>query len=105
MLVTVALAQSERGRAMSPEAARACREAGGLVRSAGLLQHELCIHTFKDAGHACSDGDQCLSGACLSIEPFTKTSPVSGRCAPDDDPFGCKTYLRRGEVGRSLCVD
>ena len=110
-----------RGRDLSPEARARCVADGGFVQRAGMLGYEGCYRRFKDGGKSCSDGAQCLAGRCDyktkgdgakgdgskgdGAKGEGTTSGLTGQCARDDIPFGCRQSLTGGHVSQSICVD
>ena len=64
------------------------------------MQRPACVLAFKDAGKACTDKKDC-QGDCLGEGEKAK----AGKCAPDNDPCGCKTKIVGGKATPTMCVD
>ena len=74
----------------------------------------MCVIAYADAGKACIDKSDC-QGECEASDDVgarlmdKKTEPKDeagvGRCAPDNIPFGCHTYVENGAVTGTICVD
>lgn len=102
----VAEPAAPRGRDMTPEARARCLAEGGFVQRAGMMGYEGCYRRFKDGGKTCTDGAQCLAGRCDYKGKGDETaSALTGRCAADNIPFGCRQSLAAGRISQSICVD
>lgn len=89
----------------APQSAEAaCAAQGGEIMRVGRLQTARCVVPFSDAGKVCRDGDDCL-GDCRTENAGPQSGSVTGRCAPNDLPFGCNTTVEDGRAGPTLCVD
>ena len=95
-----------RGRDLSPEARAKCLAEGGFIPRAGMMGYEGCWRRFKDGGKTCIDGAQCLAGRCDYKGKGDETaSGLTGQCAADNIPFGCRQSLTAGRISLSICVD
>jgi hypothetical protein len=84
-----------------------CAAKGGEWRPVCRMQQPACVLTFKDAGKACKDGDDC-AGDCMAPNSagFAPTgATVSGVCAVNDDPCGCKQTVEDGKATAAICID
>lgn len=101
--------------APSPQAARpqlpqteaACRQAGGNWQPICLLGRPACVISYKDAGKACRDGSECSGGRCYAAQVLA-TPPaggVTGVCAADSNPCGCRALVVKGQQTPMMCVD
>ncbi len=71
------------------------------------MQQPACVLTFKDAGKACKDGDDC-AGDCMAPSSggfAVAGSSVTGVCAVNDDPCGCKQTVEDGKATAAICID
>jgi hypothetical protein len=81
---------------MRAAAMAACRRCRGRWGPDGLAAIDRCVCPMPDAGRRCLAARQCR-GDCL-FDHFERVGapdsvrPV-GRCAPDDDIFGCRTPI------------
>ena len=84
----------------------ACAKAGGALQPVCRMQKPMCVITFSDAGKTCSDGSECGSGRCVASEASApKPGPVTGICAPTNNPCGCYTRIEDGAAQATICVD
>jgi putative hemolysin len=84
-----------------------CLARGGEWRSVCRMQEPACVVKFADAGKACRDGADC-AGDCMapSNGGFAPTgAEVSGACAVNDDPCGCKQTVEDGKATVAICID
>ena len=84
-----------------------CITKGGEWRPVCRMQQPACVMTFADAGKACTDGDDC-AGDCMAPNSagFAPTgATVSGVCAVNDDPCGCKQTVESGKATAAICID
>ncbi len=84
-----------------------CTANGGEWRPVCRMQQPACVTKFADAGKICSDGDDC-AGDCLakSDAGFVQGGmPVTGLCAVNDDPCGCKQTVEDGKATTTICID
>jgi putative hemolysin len=83
-----------------------CAAKGGTIKLVGMMQMPACVIPSRDAGKACTDGDQCQGDCWASPD----TSPgrdgkASGYCQPDNMPFGCHAAVEDGVLQPALCAD
>ena len=81
-----------------------CSAQNGTLQPVCRRQMLQCVIAYRDAGKACTDGDQC-AGDCLYEGPENPSGAVTGMCQANSDPCGCKTTIEDGRIARSLCVD
>jgi putative hemolysin len=84
-----------------------CIAKSGEWRPVCRMQQPACVMTFADAGKACTDGDDC-AGDCMAPNSagFAPTgATVSGVCAVNDDPCGCKQTVESGKATAAICID
>lgn len=87
-----------------------CEKAGGQ-----WTDNETCLLSYKKAGEACTDGGQCISGAC---SPPTLTDEqkinltkgplknIVGTCYPEEQVIGCVEQVIMGTISKgSMCLD
>ncbi|QPC97878.1 hypothetical protein [Qipengyuania soli] len=67
-----------------------------------MIQHEMCVIQYGDAGKSCSDSDEC-EGYCYAEEAGDIT--VAGKCSPSNVPFGCYAIVRKGKADAVMCRD
>ena len=91
-------------RDMSAEQRAECEAEGGFVERRGMLQSELCVHPYADAGQLCSDNSEC-EGRCLAESMGTPGEAVTGQCQPDDHLFGCHAFVSDGQATSAICID
>jgi hypothetical protein len=94
------------GPGETPPDAAACARQGGTVRPVCMLGRPMCVIPFKDAGKACTDGDQCQGDCRYSgsgkVSPDT---PVTGQCQASNDPCGCFSRVEDGRITGGICID
>ena len=85
-----------------------CTAKGGEWRPVCRMQQPACVMTFADAGRACKDGDDC-AGDCMAPSAGGGFAPdgaaVTGACAVNDDPCGCKQTVVDGKATAAICID
>lgn len=85
-----------------------CEAAGGHVERRGMLNRQMCVIPFADAGEACQDSRDC-EGRCLTSPRADKRHEtgggVVGSCQNDNTRFGCSTEVEDGVAGPGLCID
>ena len=84
----------------------ACMAKGGMVERRGMMQTELCVVPYADAGKACTDSDQCQA-QCIA-EGAVGTPPgetTAGICQRDDQLFGCFGVVEDGRIENGICLD
>lgn len=86
--------------------AAACKANGGTVKPVCRMQRPACIFTYKDAGKACTDSDQC-EGRCIAADGAMPGDgeTVAGVCEVDNDICGCSTEIVGGKAQAGRCVD
>lgn len=86
--------------------AKECLAKGGEYTKEGRLQAYRCVQQFSDAGKSCSDSSEC-QGKCTGSDTsiVAGTSNVTGTCAANDSPFGCRQTIEGGVAKGFLCVD
>ncbi len=84
----------------------ACKANGGTVKPVCRMQRPACIFTYKDAGKACTDSDQC-EGRCIAADGAMPAdgAAVAGICETDNDLCGCSTEILGGKAQAGRCVD
>jgi len=85
----------------------ACAAKGGEWRPVCRMQQPACVVKFADGGKECSDSDDC-AGQCLarSAAGFVPEGrAVTGVCAVNDDPCGCKQTVEGGKATVAICID
>ena len=85
----------------------ACTEKGGEWRPVCRMQQPACVAKFADGGKECSDGDDC-AGQCLARSEagfVQEGKAVTGFCAVNDDPCGCKQTVENGMASAAICID
>lgn len=88
---------------MSAEKRTACTASGGTIERRGRIGAEVCVHTYADAGKACTDSSQC-EGKCVgAMGP--ETQQTAGSCQKDDHLFGCYAEILGGKPANAICVD
>jgi hypothetical protein len=85
-----------------------CLADGGTFQPMGLARSPGCIRYAKDAGKPCLGKGDC-EAACLyvyapGVRPQSGMEAV-GQCAPNDNPFGCKSFVENGRVVIGPCRD
>jgi len=83
----------------------ACAKAGGSLTPVCRMQRPMCLITFADAGKACSDGADCVSGRCRADGAISPEKATAGVCATTNDPCGCYTRIVKGVAQPTICVD
>lgn len=85
-----------------------CAAQGATLERRGLLNLEMCVKRYSDAGKACRGSDEC-QGMCIVNEQtgleVPEGSRVAGQCQPDDALFSCYAEVVRGRRTRRVCVD
>jgi hypothetical protein len=94
----------ERRDGFDPAAAKTCERRGGFYQIGGLLGRYYCTIPFSDGGKPCTDKADC-QGRCLAEPGQRIGTKATGKCAPNDSPFGCNAPVNEGVVGPVLCVD
>ncbi len=89
-------------RELSVAGKAACIAVGDRVERRGRLQAETCVHSFADAGKACTDSSQC-QGKCVS--QGNATEATAGQCQAHDHQFGCYSEVKAGKAVNTICVD
>ena len=93
------------GATPTDEERAACEDVGGTIEMAGRLGWQRCLQTFSDGGETCSDTSDCI-GKCLKDGNFSDVgAPAMGKCAPNDNPFGCYQEIIDGVTVSGICVD
>lgn len=89
-----------------PENTASCSAKGGTLRVVCMSGSLMCVIRAPDAGKACSDSSEC-SIACLAGDdrPANKDLPVRGRCQEDNDPCGCRVFVKNGKIDPGGCTD
>lgn len=84
----------------------ACTANGGEVKPICRMQKPACIFTYKDAGKACTDSDQC-EGRCVAADGAMPEggATVAGVCETDNDVCGCSAEIVGGKAVAGRCVD
>lgn len=71
----------------------------------GLGGYTGCTRPTRDAGKACNDSSQC-DGPCLYAgENKDADGNLIGACKPNDNPFGCFSYIKKGQRAGGMCAD
>lgn len=86
-------------------AASACAAQGGALERVGRAQTLQCVIPYADAGRACRDGSECLSGTCRGPVEVAQGANVTGQCQASNMAFGCYTRLSNGRAEAAICVD
>lgn len=83
-----------------------CESEGGKIARVGMLQSEVCIKRYADAGKTCNDSDQC-EGRCLAVVGSLPSpgKPLVGKCEADNNGFGCVSEIRSGKDVFGICTD
>lgn len=93
------------GAKATDEERAACEAVGGTIQMAGRLGWQRCLQTFSDGGATCSDTSDCM-GKCLKEGDFADFgAPATGKCAANDNPFGCYQEIVDGTAAPGICVD
>ena len=93
------------GETPTDEERATCEAVGGTIEMAGRLGWQRCLQTFSDGGETCSDTSDCM-GKCLKDGNFADVgAPATGKCAPNDNPFGCYQEIIDGVAVSGICVD
>ena len=82
----------------------ACERAGGQIKPVCLAQRPLCVIPYPDAGRPCRDASEC-AGDCLASVGAQIGERVQGTCEHDNNPCGCRFYVKDGRVVNGRCVD
>jgi hypothetical protein len=99
-----------------------CVARGGKWQRVCWLQDLHCVRPTSDGGKPCTDSSQCEKGCVAVIPSLTRDArglrpparsgadapegPVFGECRRDDDPCGCRQYVRNGKlVAPAFCAD
>ncbi|QTN19389.1 hypothetical protein HZ989_14410 [Brevundimonas sp. AJA228-03] len=98
-------AQAPETATQTRTAEQVCAARGGALMRVGRLQTEQCVIPFADGGKVCRDGDDCRGNCYTETAGNQPPGPVTGRCAVNDLPFGCRTPVEDGQAGPTLCVD
>ena len=90
----------------SETTAKECLAKGGKYIKQGRSQMYRCLQQFSDGGKSCSDSSEC-QGSCTSSDTAIEagTPNVTGTCAANDSPFGCRQIIEGGVAKGFLCVD
>lgn len=83
----------------------ACLADGGSVERRGILQAEMCVRSYADAGKVCTDGSQCEGICMVEGQAGTPGTSAQGMCQKDDKLFGCFGVVTDGRIETGLCVD
>jgi hypothetical protein len=84
----------------------ACLGQGGAWAPICRLQRPACVLTFKDAGKACTDSDQCQGNCYADLSKGPQAGqPATGVCATNSNPCGCNARVEDGVATPTLCVD
>lgn len=83
----------------------ACASRGGGLERVGRAQTLQCVIPFADAGRACRDGSECVSGACHGAVDAAGQSNAAGQCQASNMAFGCYTRIENGRAEAAICVD
>lgn len=79
----------------------ACADNNGTWQKVGILGNPACIYTYTDGGTTCSSSSDC-QGNCI----VTEIDGSNPQCAPDSNPFGCKSTVEDfAESGGIMCID
>ena len=84
---------------------QACEAKGGSYRRVCLMGVWSCVMPYKDAGKACTDGDQCEGRQCRLEGSAKPGDSVTGACVRSSDPCGCFGLVEDGKSQGVLCVD
>lgn len=84
---------------------QACEAKGGTYRPVCLMGELTCVMPHKDAGKACTDGDQCEGKQCRYSGDAKPGDSVTGACVRSSDPCGCFGLVKDGKSQGVLCVD
>lgn len=84
---------------------QACEAKGGTYRRVCLMGEWSCVMPYKDAGKACTDGDQCEGKQCRFSGDAKPGDSVTGACVRTSDPCGCFGLVEGGKLQGVLCVD
>ncbi len=82
-----------------------CEAQGGRLMRIGRMNAEHCVLPYRDAGKACTSGDQC-EGQCVGRE--TAMAPgqnAVGACQTEHPMFGCFATIEDSRVAGILCID
>jgi len=107
LLALAACAPMTEGPATAPTVdIAACTANGGEVKPICRMQKPACIFTYKDAGKACTDSEQC-EGRCVAADGAMPEggAVVAGVCEVDNDVCGCSTEIVGGKAQAGRCVD
>ena len=92
-----------------PIADTRCSESGGEYQQVGMLGTWSCVHVYADGGRQCTDGSECVSGACIADldgDPAPEVSkPAVGFCQRTTAQFGCFATIKDAKVETAICVD
>jgi hypothetical protein len=85
-----------------------CASSSGRIESRGKAGIPTCVHSYSDAGKACSGKSDC-KGRCLANEgpgglPRLGNA-TGGHCQADDKLFGCYAEVQGGKAKAAICVD
>jgi len=83
-----------------------CAAKGGTIKLVGLMQTPACVIPSRDAGKACTDGDQCEGDCWASPDAVPgRDGKASGYCQPNNMPFGCHASVVNGVAQPAMCAD
>jgi|GEM_PF-2603030 hypothetical protein len=83
----------------------ACDAEHGKWQRIGKAGFPACVHQSRDAGKACSDASECQFGCDAGMQKPASSGPVTGKCAANDDHFGCHAWVEHGRIKESVCAD
>ncbi len=92
--------------APKPADEASCKTAGGDWRPICRMQQPACVFSYRDAGKACSDGDDCAGDCIVKGGEFASDGKAAtGVCSASSDPCGCKQKIEDGKTTAAICVD
>ena len=83
----------------------ACEAEHGKWQRIGKAGFPACVHQSRDAGKACRDASECQFGCDAGMQRPAASGDVVGKCAANDDHFGCHAWVEHGRIKESVCVD
>ena len=91
---------------MSAQQREECTAQGGTPQRRGMLNLEMCVVPYSDAGKSCTDSSQC-EGLCQyhDLNNVGQEEDVVGQCQPDTAPYGCFAEVRGGKAFAAMCID
>ena len=87
-----------------------CAAQGGTVEKRGMVNAEMCVIRFKEAGKVCSGKadceGKCLASADIGWRDYPIGTPAKGKCQYENSEFGCYAKVQGGKIVTGfMCTD